>query len=307
MSSLREIREHIDSVRDTAKITGAMYMISSNKLRKARRMLEETEDYFLSLRELIRRISENIPEGAENVFLKTHADIAPEMRRKGYLILSADKGLAGAYNGNILRLALKHIREDNREENYRLYVVGELGRHFFMSHGLEVDRSFNYTAQNPTMHRARQISASIIDDYRSGRLDEVYLVYTVMEKGAVCEARFEKLLPLSLLTDAVRRKEEAGTYYEEFMMRPSPGAVLDNVVPNYVNGYIYGALVETYCSEQQSRMVAMEAAGRNAEEMIGQLSREYNRERQDRITQEITEVVGGARALRRGRHAGGTG
>ena len=301
MSNLREIREHINSVSDTAKITNAMYMISSNKLRKAKKMLSETEGYFHALKDMILRISENIPEGTEDVFLETHSDIPAGKRRKGYLILTADKGLAGAYNNNVLKLAYNHITADNDENNYRLYVVGEYGRHFLINRGMKPDEEFQYTAQNPTMHRARKISASIVDDYISRKLDEVYIVYTVMEKGSVCEPRFEKLLPLTLLTDAVKKKDTGGVFYEEFMMFPSPSAVLENIVPNYVNGYIYGALVETFCSEQHSRMTSMEAANRNAEEMIRKLSQEFNRVRQDRITQEITEVVGGARALKRKR------
>ena len=298
MSNLKEIREHIASVRDTGKITNAMYMISSNKLRKARRMLTDTEDYFHELHSMIERIARNIPAGTEDVFLETHLDVEPARRRKGYLVLTADKGLAGAYNHNVLKLALKHITEDNDTANYKLYVVGEVGRHFFMSKRMAIDETFRYTSQNPTMHRAREISASIIDDYMERRLDEVFMVYTVIEKG-VCEARFEKLLPLSLITEAVRDKDASGVFYEDFVMRPSPAAVLDNIVPNYVNGYIYGALVETFCSEQQSRMTAMESANRNAAQMIGRLRQEYNRKRQEMITQEITEVMGGAKALRR--------
>ncbi len=299
MSNLKEIREHINSVRDTRKITNAMYMISSNKLRKARKMLDDTEDYFHELRAMIDRIARNIPAGTEDVFLETHSDVPAKERRKGYLILTADKGLAGAYNHNVLKLALQHISEDNIRDNYKLYVVGEMGRHFFLNRKMAVDEAFRYTAQNPTMHRAREISSSVIEDYMLRRLDEVYLIYTVIEAAGVCEARFEKLLPLDLITDVVRKKSASGEFYEDFMMKPSPAAVLDNIVPNYVNGYIYGALVETFCSEQHSRMTAMESAGRNAEEMIARLGMEYNRRRQELITQEITEVMGGARALRR--------
>ena len=159
-----------------------------------------------------------------------------------------------------------------------------------------------FTSQNPTLHRARKIAAEILDYYSRREIDEFYCVYTTVHSN-VCETRFEKLLPLDIITNIRKEKPTAGTMLEEFLMEPSPSAILDNIVPNYVTGYIYGALVEAFCSVQSSRMMAMDSANKNAAKMLDDLQRNYNRQRQAMITQEITEVVSGAKALKRAKLA----
>ena len=131
-----------------------------------------------------------------------------------------------------------------------------------------------FTSQNPTLHRARKIAAEILDYYYERQIDEFYVVYTTVN-GNVCETRFEKLLPLDIITNIRKEPVPEGTMLEEFIMEPSPGAVLDNIVPNYITGYIYGALVEAFCSVQSSRMMAMDSANKNAEKMIADLQRSY--------------------------------
>ncbi len=300
MATIKEIRDRIDSVNDTRKITNAMYLISSTKLRKAKKMLTDTEPFFFSTQAMISRIVRHLPEGVENIFLETRADIPEKDRRKGYVIFTDDKGLAGAYNHNVLKLAEEHIEADG--DNWKLFVIGEVGRFHFLSKNMSIEESFMFTSQNPTLHRARKIAAEILDYYYERKLDEFYVVYTTVH-GNVCETKFEKLLPLEIITDIKREKLPPGIMREEFLMEPSPSAILDNIVPNYITGFIYGALVEAFCSVQSARMMAMDSANKNAEKMIENLQRTYNRQRQALITQEITEGVSGAKALKRSKEA----
>ena len=303
MANIKEIRDRIGSIRDTMKITNAMYMISSNKLRKARKMLSDTEPYFYALQAMIARVSRHIPDDVDDIFLRTTDDIPFKARAKGYLILTSDKGLAGAFNHNVVRAAEEHIRENNQLVNYKLYVVGEFGRHYFASLGFKIEENFRYTAQNPTLDRSRDITSIILDDYEKGNIDEVYVVYTSMKNSITSEVKLEKILPLDIIENARNRYRIIDAYNEEFIFDPSPKAILDNIVPNFLNGFIYGALVETFCSEQNSRMMAMDNANKNATSMIGELTKQYNRQRQAAITQEITEVASGAKALKRAKEA----
>lgn len=296
MATIKEIRDRISSVNDTRKITNAMYLISSTKLRKARKMLIDTEPFFFSTIAMIKRVVSNLPEGVDNIFLETRLDIPEKERRRGYIIFTDDKGLAGAFNHNVLSVAEEHIKNDG--DNWKLFVIGEVGRFHFMTRNMPIEESFMFTSQNPTLHRARKIAAEILDYYYSRQIDEFYVVYTTVH-GTICETKFEKLLPLDLITDIRKKTLIPGAILDEFLMEPSPSAILDNIVPNYITGFIYGALVESFCSVQSSRMMAMDAANKNAEKMISNLQRTYNRQRQAMITQEITEVVSGAKALKR--------
>lgn len=300
MANIKEIRDRINSVNDTRKITNAMYLISSTKLRKAKKMLDETEPFFFATQAMISRVVRHLPEGVENVFLESRSEIPEQDRRRGYIVFTDDKGLAGAYNHNVIKLAEEHILNDG--DKWKLFVIGEVGRYHFLSKNMDVEESFMFTSQNPTLHRARKIAAEILDYYSRREIDEFYCVYTTVHSN-VCETRFEKLLPLDIITNIRKEKPTAGTMLEEFLMEPSPSAILDNIVPNYVTGYIYGALVEAFCSVQSSRMMAMDSANKNAAKMLDDLQRTYNRQRQAMITQEITEVASGAKALKRAKLA----
>lgn len=292
MANTREIQSRMKSIQDTMKITNAMYMISSTKLRKARKELEETEPYFYTLQSMLARIIRHMPEMEHRYFAK-----APENGRtkRGYLVVTADKGMAGAYNHNVLKLAEEEIAQD---EDASLLVVGEVGRQYFHGKKITVDEHFLYTAQNPTMHRARIIAAKVLELYESGQVDEIWMIYTSMVNSAQTTANRVRLLPLEKEDFGVS-KMPLDVYQEEFFFRPSPETVMDNVVPNYLAGYIFGALVESYCSEHNARMMAMQAAGDSAREMLHSLSVEYNRVRQNAITQEITEVIAGAKAQKK--------
>ena len=297
MANIKEIRERISSVNDTRKITNAMYLISSTKLRKAKKILSETEPFFFSTKAMIERVVKNLPEGTEHIFLESKNDIPETKKKRGYIVLTDDKGLAGAYNHNAIKLAEEALAREKGQ--YKLFVVGEVGRYHFNSENVDIEEYFSFTSQNPTLHRARKISAEIMEYFYDRKIDEFYIIYTIV-RGNICEAKMEKLLPLDFLTTLYQKRAPIhGNMYEEFLMDPSPEAVLDNIVPNYVTGFIYGAMVESFCSVQQSRMMAMDNANKNAEQMIVDLKKSYNRQRQAMITQEITEAVSGAKALKR--------
>ena len=293
MANAREIQGRIKSINDTMKITNAMYMISSTKLQRAKKELTETEPFFFTMQSMIARTVRHMPE-MEHRYL-THDPIGSGKKR-GFLVITADKGLAGAYNHNVLKLAEEEL--ENSEE-WNLFVVGELGRQYFAGKKISVDEHFLYTAQHPTFDRARVITSRLLEKYDNGDLDEIDIIFTSMKNGMQSETRMERLLPLTQQSFTVNMQQATGVLQEEFIFSPSPQAVLESVVPNYVTGYIFGALVESFCSEHNARMMAMEAANDSAKDMLHQLSIEYNRVRQAAITQEITEVVSGAKAQKR--------
>ena len=295
MANAREILSRMKSIQDTRKITNAMYLISSTKLKKSKRMLEETEPYFYTLQSLIQRILRHMPE--DHFYFHSPGDEKKKDRIRGLIVITGDKGLAGAYNHNILKMAQQWMEQG---ANNRLYVVGELGRQYFSSKHIPVEEQFHYTVQNPTMHRARMISSSVLEEYQNERLDEVWILFTQMVNSMKMEARLEQLLPLKR-EDFSKITIPADIYQEEIQMVPSPSAVMDHVVPNYITGFIFGALVESFCSEQNSRMMAMQAASDNADKILSDLSIEYNRVRQAAITQEITEIISGAKAQKKKR------
>ena len=295
MANTKEIQDRIKSINDTLKITNAMYMISSSKLKKAKKMLADTEPYFFTLQSEMSRILRHLPD-MEDIYFKSNEDKPMEERKVGYIVITADKGLAGSYNHNVLKLAEEHLLS---HPNHELFVLGELGRHYFEQRGIEIEKQFHYTVQNPTLNRARNIAEEIIEMYQEEKLDEVYIIYTTMVNAVQEETQILQLLPLKK-TD-FNMKLPIDFPHEELALRPSAEAVMDRIVPDYVVGFVYGALVESYSCEQNARMMAMEAASKSAKDMLHELDILYNRARQAAITQEITEVIAGAKSQKRKR------
>ena len=293
MATTKEIKNRINSVKDTQKITNAMYLIASTKLRKAKYELDTTRPYFTALQEEIKRIFRTDKNVDNQYFYPvTGEHVLPGSY--GYLVITADKGLAGAYNQNVLKKAMSMMQE---HEDPKLFVVGEYGRHYFEARGIPIEKSFLYTAQNPTIHRAREIAAILLDLFHRKELAKIFVIYTDMQGAIESQACAARLLPFHRAQFIVSDSREKAIR-TPFEFWPSLETVLDNIVPNYVTGYIYSALIDSFCSEQNARMNAMDSANRNAQKLLDELSVQYNHIRQSAITQEITEVSSGAKSMK---------
>lgn len=297
MATTTEIKNRINSVKNTQKITSAMYLISSTKMRKAKAELQKTRPYFDAIEHEIRRIFQSTSD-VDSIYFY------PEKGRKpaetyAYLVITADKGLAGSYNYNVIKRA---EAEMSKHKKVKLYVVGDFGRRYFMKHGIEIEQSFLYTAQNPTFTRARQICSILMEEYNERRVDEIRIIYSDMENELTSTVKMTRLLPFerkSFISNEVDPEEKKVD--KEYNFYPSVNVVLDNIMNGYIAGNIYGALVDSFSAEQNARMNAMSSANNNAEELLADLSIQYNRVRQAAITQEITEVAAGAKAQKRKR------
>lgn len=293
MAGITEIRGRMRSIQQTLKITNAMYLISSAKVKKARKQLQEVEPYFDRLAKTILDIFRHSPQ-LQHRYIEGHHK-PKEERKTGFVVITGDKGLAGAYNHNVLKLSESYLA---RKQDSTLFLIGQMGRHYFEKKNIPIDAEFMYTAQDPTLDRAQDICDTLVDLYERGALDEIYLVFTHSYSAMRMEPEIIKLLPLDrAMLSARRGLSEADQYRDVVRYEPSPEAVLDVLVPGVIRGYIFAALVESFCSEQSSRMSAMDSASESARDMLKTLSLEFNRARQGAITQEITEIAGGAEAL----------
>ena len=296
MANTKEIKSRIASVKDTQKITNAMYLIASTKMRKAKRELDQTRPYFDALQTEIKRIFRTV-ERVDNRYFYPGDGEEDRPGDRAYLVITADKGLAGAYNQNVIREALRQM--DERGGGSKLFVVGDYGRQYFAAHKIPIEKSFLYTAQNPTLHRARDICALLLDLYKRGELSKIYIVYTDFNNGMDSSARTIRLLPFHRAQFASPAAEAEKAIKKPFDFFPTVEKVLDSIIPSYLTGFIYSALVDSFCCEQNARMTAMDAANRNAQDLLDELAVEFNHVRQGTITQEITEIAAGAKGQRR--------
>ena len=296
MANEKLIKKHIASVRDTQKITNAMYLISSTKVSKAKAELDHSRPYFSALRKEISHIF-RISDKLENRYFYPADEEIILDGPFACLVITADKGLAGAYNQNVIKEALK-MKE--KHDNILYFVVGEYGRQAFARRHIPIERSFLYTAQNPTIQRARDIADVLLDLYNNKQADKIYMIYTDMENSMNASVQRLRLLPFvrnEFMPDTGNPQKKPA----ELEFVPSINVVLDNIMESYISGFIYSALAASFCSEQNARMTAMKSANDNAQKILDELSLEYNPVRQAAITQEITEVSAGAAGQRRKR------
>jgi F-type H+-transporting ATPase subunit gamma len=272
-----------------------MKLISVVKLKRAKQQLAQTLPFFEKVKATIADIlmhSGNI----ENIFFDVRNE--KEAKNKAYIVFAGDKGLAGGYNHNIIKLTEENLCKN---PNSRLFVAGHMGRSQLQRKKFNVDEEFDYPVGNPTVFRAREIADKILELFKKGEIDEVYVIYTKMISSIKQEAQIMKLLPLEL--SALKNDlsiEDTGYHKidDTLVYEPSIQSVYDVLVPKYVKGIIYGVLVEAFTSEQSARMTAMDSATSNADEMLQRLNLFYNRARQAAITKEISEIVGGAEVLK---------
>ncbi len=293
MDSMKDIRNRISSVQKTMRITNAMHLMASSKLKKAKKALAQTEPYFVAMKQAISRIIAHTDLAGERYFA-TDRVIAKENMRHGYVIITSDRGLAGAYNQNVCKAAEVALR---RRPDDVIFCIGHYGQNYCARHpelAFRMEEEFCFPAGIPSIWRAREMADRIIEDFLTGEFDAIHVVYTRMVNAMTTETVMLQLLPLIPHMFPDNDTADTAIYTESF--DPSPEQVLHMVVPNYVKGMLYSAMVESYAAEQNARMTAMDSATRNAKEIVSALSLEYNRLRQAGITTQLTEVIGGASA-----------
>ena len=290
MSEISEVKNRIKGVSETQKITNALYLVSSAKVRKAREELDKTAPYFRGIRKEIKSIFKTINhDRIESKYLYPEND---HMKNAacGYLVITADKGMAGAYNHNVLKRA---ENEFSGHEKHKLFVVGDLGREYLSAKGYNVAENFTFAALKPTLAVARKIADVLLEGYVEGEYSKLFILYTDIADGGII-IKSTRILPFHT-AEFIPEKDKIK---EEFEFVPSREAVLDNLVPSYICGYVYSSLVDSYCAEQNARLAAMKSASDNANEILSRLTRDYNRARQSEITTEISEISSGAKFQR---------
>lgn len=287
MASMKDIKRRKESVNSTQQITKAMNLVATAKLQKAKQSVLEARPYFEQIHKTISSILAS-SEGINHPYL-----IKREGKKVLYVLISSNRGLAGGYNSNVVKLVLKHMKS-NENQSSAVIPVGRKAADAMKKEKIELLESLNSLIENPNYHEAKKLSEQVIDLYNSGRADEVYVAYTAFHSTLSQEAKIMKLLPLNPEEFKVEEKSssQALMNYE-----PSEEEILNYIVPKYVKSLLFGTLKESAASEHGARMTAMDSATNNATEMIEKLTLLYNRARQASITQEITEIVSGADAL----------
>lgn len=289
MATLRDIRRRINSVKSTQQITKAMKMVAAAKLRRAQQRIVEARPYAYKLQEVIGSLAlRTAPE--EHPLLATR-----DTGRKALVVVAADKGLAGAFNANILRKAFEYLRHaEEAEVQIILLVVGRKARDFFRRRHIERKGEWLNIFDQLAYTHAAEIGDQLARGYIDTELDEAHLLYNEFKSAGVQRPVMEQLLPITPLT-----VEAEDVQPVEFAFEPSPEAILNALLPRHVEVQVYRALMESAAAEQGARMTAMEAATKNASDMIERLTLVFNKARQERITKELMDIVGGAEALRR--------
>ena len=288
MESTRDIKGRIKSVTNIQQITKAMKMVAAARLRKAEEKANGSRPYAEKIGELLRRASSVTP-GFTSPLLREG-----EVKKVGYLVISADKGLAGAYNSNVMKQTMHEISGKDRS-TYALYVCGKQGKNYLKFRGYDLDSYHFGFSDKPQAQDSIDVAKEMVDYFVKEEVDEVYIIYTRFITALRQQVRVEKLLPIQNPTGAAG--EEAGkaeaAEEEPYIFLPDAASVLSKLLPEYVQVQVYNAMLQSAASELGSRMAATD----NATERIADLNLTYNKARQAQVTNEISEIVGGAAAL----------
>ena len=283
MASLKDIRDRIKSVKSIQKVTSAMKMVAAAKVRKAQEKMEQARPYTHALEDVIHHI---LPDVDRNILdLLEVRDI----KRKAYVIVSADRGLAGAFNTNIIKIAQNEIDHFGKE-NVDLFCVGKKSRDYFKRRNYNIVESHIEFWNELNYDNAMMIGRSVVEYFTSGKVDEIHVVYNYFVNLAQQEVKSEVLLPLVYNDEDLNVRDR--------LYEPSKERLVSSLVPRHLNIQIWKYLLESYASEQAARMLAMENATTNAGDMIKNLTLEFNKARQAAITTEMLEIVSGAEALK---------
>jgi F-type H+-transporting ATPase subunit gamma len=284
MASLRDIDARIKSTKKTSQITKAMQMVSASKLNRAEANAKAFVPYMEKIQEVVASIANGSTDASHPML------VSRPVKRTGYLVITSDRGLAGAYNSSVLRKVYQTINERHQSpDEYGIIVLGRVGSEFFRIRGMNVIQEMVGLSDQPSFDDIKEITASTVKLFADETVDEIYMYYNHFISAISQEVTETKLLPLGSV--------EGNAAAKSYEFEPNQEEILEVLLPQYAESLIYGALLDGKASEHASRMTAMKSATDNASELIGSLTLTYNRARQAAITQEITEIVGGAAAL----------
>lgn len=283
MASIRDIKRRRESIQSTEQITKAMKLISTVKLQKSRAKAEASKPYYDMMYDTINSMLRK-SGSIEHKYLK-----AGDSKRKAVIVITSNRGLAGGYNSNIVKLVLQDPRLE--PEFTDVYAIGRKGKDSLGKKGYNIAQDYSEIINEPIYRDAADITMELLDAFGQNRIGEIYLVYTSFKNTVTQIPTLKKLLPVEMA--------EGGEKADLVLMNyePNEDEVLDSIIPKYMSSLIYGALLEAVASENGARMTAMESATNNAEDMIEELGLIYNRARQGSITQELTEIIAGANAI----------
>jgi len=290
VATLRDIRRRIRSVQSTQKITRAMKLVAAAKLRRAQERILEARPYAFKMAELVGTLARALGEDKHPLLIRR------EGHRRLYAVITADKGLCGAFNSNILRRSQEALRQSPGGAA-SLVAVGRKARDFYRRRPWPIRADRLGLLDRLTFDQARELAGELMRAYLEDEVDEVWLVFNEFRSVAVQRVVLQRLLPIETGEATAEAAETAGGV--EYLYEPDAATILGVLLPRYVEIAVYRALLESAAGEHGARMTAMEAATKNAQEMIGTLTIQYNKARQERITKELLDIVGGAEALRK--------
>lgn len=292
MASMRDIKRRKESVQSTGQITKAMKLVSSVKLQKAKVGAEVSKPYFETMYETVAGMIAKSGQMSHPFLQKSKSD------KKAVITITSNRGLAGGYNSNIVKMVSKDGRFS--KEDTVIYAVGTKGRDSLSRQGYTIAGDYPEAINEPIYADAMEIGKELLSKFTSGEIGEIYLAYTIFKNTVVQIPALVKLLPIDAEDIVSEQEEEPESPLDKITLmnyEPEPEEALDAIIPKYINSLIFGGLVESHASENGARMQAMDSATSNAEEMISDLSLKYNRARQASITQELTEIIAGASAI----------
>ncbi|MFG6328854.1 MAG: ATP synthase F1 subunit gamma [Lachnospiraceae bacterium] len=292
MASMRDIKRRKESVQSTGQITKAMKLVSSVKLQKAKVGAEVSKPYFETMYETVAGMIAKSGQMSHPFLQKSKSD------KKAVITITSNRGLAGGYNSNIVKMISKDGRF-NKEDTV-IYAVGTKGRDSLSRQGYTIAGDYSEAINEPLYADAIEIGKELLSKFTNGEIGEIYLAYTIFKNTVVQIPTLVKLLPIDAEDIVSEQEEEPESPLDKITLmnyEPEPEEALDAIIPKYINSLVFGGLVESHASENGARMQAMDSATSNAEEMISDLSLKYNRARQASITQELTEIIAGASAI----------
>ena len=287
MASSQEIRSQIASIQNTQKITKAMEMVAASKMKKAQDQMTRARPYADKISNVIAHLAQAHPEYTSEFFNQR------EVKKKGYIIISSDRGLCGGLNNNLFKLIVETI-EDDKKKNIKpaFSLIGSKATSFFQRMGGDVMAQTAQLGDKPKIEQVLGLIKSTIDSFISGEIDEVYIVYNKFLNTVSQDPTMQKVLPIK-----AEEKDNDYDHYWDYLYEPDAETVLESLFTRYIESLVYRGLVENLACEQASRMVAMKAASDNATDLTAELQLIYNKNRQAAITQEISEIISGAAAL----------